>query len=77
MDKEVKIGKLSYFPTINSFGPGTIFLKMSGTFDAKIPVVVSQVQKSKFSVDVETLCQAQTHSNILQFYCHEQNTEFM
>lgn len=71
------IGKISYLPSYGSFGPGTIYLKMSGLYEGKVNVAVSQVQKSKYSVDVDTLHNAQSHPNVWQFYCHEQNSHFM
>ena len=73
---EQEIGKLLLCnldtPKAGRFGP--IF---SGKFEETITVNIHKIPKQDFSVDLNLIRRVQSHSNVMRYYCAEQDPENM
>jgi hypothetical protein len=69
-------GKLSFNRTdsIAKLGRyGTIF---RGKFENITDVAIKRILKSEFKVELDVLHKALTHSNILRYFCNEEDVEY-
>jgi hypothetical protein len=73
---EQEIGKLILCnldtPLTGCFGP--IF---SGKFEETISVSIHKIPKQEFYVDLTLIRRVQSHSNVMRYYCAEQDPEYM
>ena len=69
-------GKLRFCRT-DSLSIGKFGSTFRGTFERTIDVAIKRILLKEYIVDLEVLRQAQNHSNILRYYCSEQDIEYM
>lgn len=73
---EQEIGKLLLFNLDTTKGGrfGPIF---SGKFEETITVSIHKIPKQEFYVDLNLIRRVQSHSNVMHYYCAEQDPDFM
>ena len=69
-------GKLS-FCRKDSITFGCFGTTFCGTFEGLTKVAIKHILKKEFTVDIEVLHLAQSHPNILCYFCNEQDIEYM
>ncbi len=70
-------GKLSFTRTDSIGKPGGFGSIFRGKFENITDVSIQRILKSEYKVELEVLHKTQTHSNILRYYCSEEDVEYM
>jgi hypothetical protein len=71
------IGKLYFNRSDNLGASGCFGTTFRGTFEGTTDVAVKRLEKKDFDVDLKAISKSQMHSNILHYFCNEQDIEFL
>ena len=69
-------GKLSFF-RLDTIGSGRFSSIFRGKFEGSIDVAIKRILLKEYTVNLDVFRLVQQHSNILRYYCSEQDIEFM
>ena len=70
-------GKLSFTRTDRIGKTGRFGSIFRGKFENITDVAIKRILKSELKVELDVLHKAQTHSNILRYFCSEEDVEYM